>query len=119
MLEEKIYRGGTFDVLISTEQQSDNKRLGLHTSVSSSRAAVAKNNIPMISGTKYRILIYDAANNTLVSNVDATAGNNPVLLTVYGGFQIRIKPGDRRIYAESLMLEVYWLNLELGKGMSM
>ena len=56
-------------------------------------ASVAKGNIaavaavaqsPVVAGIKYRILIYDASNNALVANIDATAGTNPTIVVDAG-----------------------------------
>lgn len=77
---EKVISTENFDALISAEGRiASNKVQGLSASVTPSHsgaiAAVTKS--PMMAGTKYRLLIYDAAGTTLVKNVDATSGTNP------------------------------------------
>ncbi|WP_407490165.1 hypothetical protein [Elizabethkingia anophelis] len=73
--ESKIISTKDFDVLANVGQNSQKKEV----------ASLAKGNItttaltqsPVVNGIKYRILIYDASNNTLVANVDAAAGIAP------------------------------------------
>ena len=77
---EKVISTENFDALISAEGQiTANKSQGLSASLKPSYtgAIAAVTNTPMITGTKYRLLIYDAASNTLIKNVDATSGTNP------------------------------------------
>lgn len=77
---EKVISTENFDALISAEGQiTSNKSQGLSASLTPSYTGTmaAITNTPMITGTKYRLLIYDAASNTLIKNVDATSGTNP------------------------------------------
>ncbi|AJW63006.1 hypothetical protein VO54_01529 [Elizabethkingia miricola] len=76
---EKVISTENFDALISAEGQTSNKSQGLSASLTPSYTGTmaAVTNTPMITGTKYRLLIYDAASNTLIKNVDATSGTNP------------------------------------------
>ncbi|MCL1667697.1 hypothetical protein M2T82_06440 [Elizabethkingia ursingii] len=77
---EKVISTENFDALISAEGQiASDKSQGLSASLTPSYtgAMAAVTNIPMVTGTKYRLLIYDAASNTLIKNVDATSGTNP------------------------------------------
>lgn len=77
---EKVISTENFDALISAEGQiTANKSQGLSASLKPSYtgAIAAVTKTPMITGTKYRLLIYDAASNTLIKNVDATSGTNP------------------------------------------
>lgn len=66
---EKVISTENFDALISAEGQiTANKSQGLSASLKPSYtgAIAAVTNTPMITGTKYRLLIYDAASNTLI-----------------------------------------------------
>ncbi|AJW63933.1 hypothetical protein VO54_02473 [Elizabethkingia miricola] len=77
---EKVISTENFDALISAGgQTASNKVQGLSASVtpSYSGAMAAVTTSPMMAGTKYRLLIYDATSNTLIKNVDATSGTNP------------------------------------------
>ena len=76
---EKVISTENFDALISAEGQTSNKSQGLSAYLTPSYTGTmaAVTNTPMITGTKYRLLIYDAASNTLIKNVDATSGTNP------------------------------------------
>ncbi len=66
---EKVISTENFDALISAEGQiTSDKTKGLSASLTPSYtgAMAAVTNSPMITGTKYRLLIYDAASNTLI-----------------------------------------------------
>ncbi|HFK5529347.1 TPA: hypothetical protein ACGZ99_003424 [Elizabethkingia anophelis] len=78
---EQMVSLGDFDVLTNIENSQDfqNNNLTKSASIDYTASNPTTANKPMITGTKYRLLIYDATSNTLVKDVDATVGTNPTI----------------------------------------
>ncbi|MDV3908072.1 hypothetical protein CMT84_06365 [Elizabethkingia anophelis] len=86
---DKMVSAGGFDVLIKGEQELyTNKIQNIASSSVQGNLISATTQSPMANGIKYRLLIYDAINNTLVKNVDATSGIN-LNIQVDGGKQYK------------------------------
>ncbi|MYY43914.1 hypothetical protein [Elizabethkingia anophelis] len=85
--DTKITSTKDFDVITNvTSQSTDNKQkkmLAL-SGKGNVNPTAAVTQSPILAGIKYRILIYDAQNNALVANVDATAGTSPNIVVDAG-----------------------------------
>ncbi|MCL1666848.1 hypothetical protein M2T82_02105 [Elizabethkingia ursingii] len=90
MAKNEIVSAGGFDVITSAEgpQTSRNTGLAAAASAFSSGTGAMAASTPMQNGIKYRLLIYDAVSNTLVKDVDGTAGTVPNI-QVDGGKQYK------------------------------